>query len=105
MKSDGPELIVFSVFDEKAGTFAPPFFFATVGMALRAFADLAQDRATSLNRHPGDFKMYRLGVFNQGSGKLLADLMPSFLASAAEFVPPVIAAAAAGKVEEDALKV
>lgn len=79
------ELKVFSIFDEKAQCYGQPFFMAHNGMALRAFSDLVQDKQSNVNKHPSDFKLYALGVYDDNSGVLVSHPQPEFLANATDF--------------------
>lgn len=66
----------FSVYDEKAAAFMPPFFMTTAGQAVRAFSDAVTGKDSDLARHPEDYSLYVVGEFNQGTGALEA-LIPS----------------------------
>lgn len=59
---------VYAVYDIKAEIYNTPFFMPKSGMALRAFADLANDANTTVGRHPGDFKLVHLGFFSPVTG-------------------------------------
>lgn len=61
---------VYSVYDVKAECFHPPFFIPTDGQAMRSFADLVNDASTFVHKHPEDYKLVRIGRFNDGSGYL-----------------------------------
>lgn len=61
----------FSILDTKSDTFAPPFFFSTTGQAVRAFKDLANDDRSAVNRHPGDYRLFCIGTFDDSIGRLL----------------------------------
>lgn len=59
---------VFSVYDQAVKSFLQPFYARHVGEAVRSFTDLANNPETNVYRHPGDFVLYRLGEFDDGSG-------------------------------------
>lgn len=61
-------VMAYSLFDEKAGVFSPPFFVGTEGLALRAVTDLVTDNRTTVARHPEDFVLYELGTFDDQTG-------------------------------------
>lgn len=61
----------FSIFDVKADTYSPPFWKPTVGLAIRDFADLANNPDTVVGRHPGDFKLVQVGEFDDQVGGLV----------------------------------
>lgn len=79
------ELKVFSIFDDKGAVYAQPFFMATTGQAIRTFSDACKDNRMELCKHPEDFSLYELGVFDTSSGKLEAVIPPKYLARAIEF--------------------
>lgn len=60
----------FAILDIKADAYMAPFFFSTVGQAVRAFKDLANDKSTSVARHPGDYKLLQIGTFDDCNGHL-----------------------------------
>lgn len=61
-------LLGFSLYDEKALNFSPPFFVAAEGVALRAVADLGNDLNTTVGRHPRDYVLYSVGSFDDARG-------------------------------------
>ncbi|QCQ84590.1 nonstructural protein [Blackfly microvirus SF02] len=58
------------MFDRKALIFHTPFFAVTDGAAVRSFADLVNDPNSTVSRHPTDYVLYRVGVFDDASGML-----------------------------------
>lgn len=66
------ELRVFALFDVKSDSYGTPFFTGTVGQALRSFQDLVKDTNTVPGRHPEDFKLCELGVFDDQTGQIRA---------------------------------
>ena len=64
------KLNIFSVYDDKAKCFFPPLFQAHIGQAIRMFCDTAQDSKTQINRHPEDFRLFHIGVFNDDDGSI-----------------------------------
>lgn len=65
-------LQAFCVLDTKTGIHHAPFFFPHVGAAVRAFKDLAGDMSTTIGRHPADFSLICVGLFDDQSGQLQA---------------------------------
>lgn len=65
-------LNAYSIFDNKALVYAPPFFAANDAVARRIVSDAAADPNSSLNRHPGDYVMYQVGVYNDATGNFIA---------------------------------
>lgn len=78
----------FSIFDVKADAFSPPFFAPTNGFAIRQFTDLANDRQSTVSRHPGDFKLMCVGSFNDMTGYLDTVSPPESLGFASDFLRP-----------------
>lgn len=66
-------LKVFSIFDIKSELFNTPFFMVTRGEAVRAFKDLVNDRATTVGRHPDDYRLMCIGTFDNESGTFAAN--------------------------------
>jgi len=58
---------IFTVFDSKAEYYMQPFNFQTVGEALRAFMDTANDPTTTIGRHPGDFTLFQIGEWDNAT--------------------------------------
>ena len=61
-------LKMFSILDTKSDTFLSPFFFSTAGQATRAFKDLVNDPNTTISRHPGDYRLFIIGLFDDSKG-------------------------------------
>ena len=59
---------VFAVYDSKAEMYQGPVFVPAVGAAIRAFADAVNDPKTELSKHPGDYVLYQIAMFNDASG-------------------------------------
>lgn len=68
-------LLAFSLFDLKAGVYGTPFFMPHVAAAMRAVADLAQDRNTTVARYPADYAVHSIGAFDDQTG-LFAPMQP-----------------------------
>lgn len=74
----------YSIFDEKAVAYGVPFFMASNGLAIRAFADLVDDNRSSVNKHPGDYRLYKIGTYNDVTG-VLTSIIPEFISHALDF--------------------
>jgi len=66
------QMRVFSVFDSKAEIYGMPFFMPNIQMAKRAFADYANDATTNVGKHPEDYTLFELGLFDDNNGRLTA---------------------------------
>lgn len=64
-------LRAYSIFDNKALQYHPPFFASTNGAAVRSLSDLANDINTQIGRHPGDYILYCVGEYDDQTGAML----------------------------------
>lgn len=80
------EIKIYSIYDNKAEAFMEPFFAVTAGLAIRRFADTANNPETTLFRHPNDFVLYEVGVFNDKAGTVLSHKNAKNLGLAAEYI-------------------
>lgn len=65
-------LIMVSVRDRAADTFARPFCVPSIGVAMRTFADEI-NRASGDNplyQHPEDYDLYEIGGFDEATGDI-----------------------------------
>lgn len=58
----------YSVYDNKALQYHPPFFASTDGAAVRMIRDLVADPNSSVGRHPGDYVLYCVGTWDDQKG-------------------------------------
>lgn len=65
--------LAYSLLDNKTGHYLPPFFMNHRGSAIRAVIDLAQDNRNQVGRHPADFLLCEVGVFDDQTGQLRTD--------------------------------
>lgn len=64
---------VFAIYDKIAAAFQPVFCVPSVGQAERAFHDACSVPDSDLGKHPSDYDLYQVGVFNQESGDIVAE--------------------------------
>jgi len=62
--------LVFSIYDEKAEAFYPPFFLQTTGMAIREITDCVNDLTHKFGAHPADYTLFQLGEFDNITGEI-----------------------------------
>ncbi|AXH75551.1 MAG: nonstructural protein [Microviridae sp.] len=62
---------VVSVYDRAADAFGRPIFVSSVGQAIRSFQDEVNRNASDnqMYGHPDDFDLYRLGSWDDSTGK------------------------------------
>lgn len=58
----------FVVYDEKARAYLPPFFLPEVAQAVRTFGDCCGDVSHEFGKHPEDYSLFQVGVFDSSSG-------------------------------------
>lgn len=80
------EKTIFSLHDIKAKAFTLPFFMDQKGQALRALDGIVNDENTQVHKYPEDFKLYKLGTFDDNSGLVCSLSTPEFLVDATDFV-------------------
>ena len=78
------KLKAFAIFDDKAKTFNHPFFSPNEAIAVRVFSDASRDTDTIIGKHPSDFRLYRIGEFDQTSGKITSEEVPEFCCNAVD---------------------
>ena len=63
-------LVIVSVKDSAAQAFGRPIFVPSVAVAVRSFRDEVnrKDSTDDLSRHPDDFELYEVGVFDDATG-------------------------------------
>lgn len=63
-------LNAYTLFDNKSLQYHPPYFASTHAAAVRALRDLANDRNTTVGRHPSDYILYCCGTYDDALGRL-----------------------------------
>jgi len=76
-----PIMRVYSIFDEKAEEFSPPFFQPNDRLAQRMVRESARGNGSMLAAYPEDFKVYRLGEFNTATGEITIEKRPTLVIS------------------------
>ena len=64
---------MFSIYDEKAKAYLPPFVLPETGMAIRTFSDCVNSRDHQFSKHPGDYTLYQVAIWTDDDGSLQAD--------------------------------
>lgn len=77
---------IYAMQDVKANAFGQPFFSPNDGLALRSVSDLVADRNSMPAKHPQDFNIFKLGVYDDNSGRIEANAVPVFVAKCLDFV-------------------
>jgi len=79
----------FSIFDQMAKAFLPPFFLPTEAMALRTFGDCCNSKDHQFGAHPADYTLFELGFFDDSKGVFTPHSGPVKLAVGVELLKPV----------------
>lgn len=79
------DLRIFSVYDEKAEIYHPPFYYNQVGQALRTFTDCINSADHQFGAHPSDYSLFLLGSFSDQNGHFDAHA-PKSLGNGVEFI-------------------
>jgi hypothetical protein len=67
---------VLALFDSKVKAFSQPFFSPSEEAGIRSVVDEAGRGDSMLQRHPEDFQVCRLGVFDDQDGLLVSERSP-----------------------------
>lgn len=76
---------IFSIYDEKASAYLPPFILPTIGMAKRTFADCVNSKDHQFGAHPGDYCLVELGTFHDETGEIESHQVPQSLGLGLEY--------------------
>lgn len=63
---------IFTIYDEKAKAYYPPFYLHQTGMAVRIFSDMVNDPQNKINKHPSDYTLFDIGTFNDNTALIVA---------------------------------
>lgn len=63
------KLAIVSVRDSASELFGRPIFVQAVGQAMRSFADEVNGDQSDVAKHPDDFELFQLGLFDDSSGQ------------------------------------
>ncbi|QCQ84790.1 nonstructural protein [Blackfly microvirus SF02] len=80
-------LNAYSLYDQKALTYSPPFYCAAHGQAVRMVMELVSDPSTICGRHPADFSLLCVGQFDDTAGLLLPTQHREHIADAVSLSP------------------
>lgn len=79
------KLNMYSIFDTGSGIYLRPFFMQSDGQATRSFGDIAQDKDHDIGKHPEDYTLFKLGLFDDNTGEIVS-WPPEKIATALELV-------------------
>jgi len=67
------KLNAYSIYDQAAAAYMRPFFTEADGRARRMFGDLANDPDHDIGKHPKDYSVWRIGIFDDQKGQLIPE--------------------------------
>lgn len=75
-------MILVSVFDKKASTYAPPLAYEHVSQALRSYVMFVRQKPEAIHaQFAEDYDLYEVGSFNQISGAVVGLIPPNYIES------------------------
>lgn len=79
---------IYAVKDLAVEAFGTPFFLNSKGEALRSFTDEAnnKDSNSAIGRHPEDYVLYELGVYDPQDGSIAPHEKPEHVARAKDLI-------------------
>lgn len=83
------ELLLYTIYDSTANKYFPPFADENNASAIRQFGDLLQDPQSRLNKHAGDYHLYRVGRYREDTGILYPEA-PELLVDGGDFFTPTL---------------
>lgn len=77
----------FSIYDKKTQEYMTPFFAPNVVTALRSLQSTLKQGGTTLNNHPHDFALFKIGEFDGERGWLISSGTLELVEEIANLVP------------------
>ena len=81
------KLNMYSIYDTAASAYTSPFFMHNDGLAIRAFQDNANTAESQINKHPRQFHLYKVAVWDDSNATIKTH-EPECIAYAHELVNP-----------------
>ena len=78
--------LVCSVHDSKAAAYLPPFLLPRSEMAVRTFSDCINSKDHQFSKHPADYTLFRLGMFDDEKGEFHLEIAPISEGNGVDFV-------------------
>lgn len=63
--------LMFAIYDQKAGAYLPPFILPAAPMATRTFADCINSEDHQFAKHPEDYYLMEVAIFDDNTAELL----------------------------------
>lgn len=78
--------LVFSIHDQAAGAYMRPFFVTAVGLAVREFERLANEKEGNVSRWPDQYTLFELGTYEDSTGVLESLEIPKSHGNAVQYL-------------------
>lgn len=78
-------MILVSVYDKKADTYAPCYCIANKHIAIRSFENLVKNGDSDVSKFPEDFALMEVGSFAEDTG-IVENIVPNILVNATDFI-------------------
>jgi hypothetical protein len=85
---------LYTIYDIKAQVHNNPMVQNNNNEALRTFAQLANDTTTTVNKHPEDYQLCKVGEWDEYTGEIIGNKKLDMLGTALDFI-------AIGQIEEN----
>lgn len=76
---------IYAIKDHAIEAFNRPFFLPADGSAIRAFQDEINNEQGELYKHPEDYELYKIGIYNEQTAEI-GPQKPQLLAAGADMV-------------------
>lgn len=76
---------IFTVYDQKAEAYLPPFFLPQTGMAVRTFSDCVNNPEHQFGAHPSDYTLSEIGTWDESDGSISVYKMAKSLGTGVEY--------------------
>lgn len=77
---------IYTVYDQAAEAYLDPFFTPSAGLAIRAFTDAVNSKSHQFGKHPQDYSLIHLGIFDNATAKFLPFDVPKHLGNGLKFL-------------------
>lgn len=77
---------VVAVFDKQLNAYMRPWTVPTAGTANRAFSDEVNRKESEMFKHPEDYALHELGIWDDADGQFVSYEKPRHLAEAANVI-------------------
>lgn len=65
--------VMYTIFDAATGAYLRPFVAEADGQATRMFKDIATDPGHDVGRHPKDYTLWRVGIFDNQTAEVISE--------------------------------